>query len=798
MSNRASTHCSVCDQRKPISPCALCKSLTKKSTKKEWDYEVPHLLQNEVVAALGGPHQNVKQRWKLLLASFEHSADIEWARLDPLLDPVVELPASEAHLLEIASHIEHGLKLSNDERMTLHKGFLMHDGLHFSFQDHKLSMNGRQLPCLVPSVSLLRVLSSKSKRTGWNLSQLMILMGCSDTAGTNLKRPPEPRGENHRAFRLRYRRYMRRFQHPSRQAAEHLFTWLGWMSEEHIPPPPNYILHPLAAWARDIKNRLDGGNHLLENITEAFANHPAGLEELSHYPWLQRWESYTGTRQENAPSAFPLRTIGGKLKLRVRTKSGTNRNTNVQETPKAWALLFSMALSPLTSHAGETLFCIQKNWTSVADAPLKIPKPVKRSIEFLNEVMQGGGERVYVHGKHILVVGRLGHFYEVIAGRGAHGAPFVIRMIDSLQPRRTTPICIHAGTFHTTLPLGDTMASVVLTLLDDVKGASRMESLLDILAHHPPLGFPGLLKDEHVDMLDTTSLETLKGLLRSRRRGMTAPYWLQEFRDQFEGDGPGLNGPPRDLYYQYMERRNRRYQHRDYVPVDGHIGTATTLVLHAAAAKQQVPLKAMAKLWTQSLAEAEEREPEPRGPPAEGAFNMRFFGRQDWMFLRNRGQAEEDAPIGDIRNGERRFCEVFPRIWEAMLLQPIGSTMLMGGNDGVDVSFEDCMLRATVRSAEERSLIRRFAREAGYAEDGRRDGRVVFRRRDHPRQWARRNLSETLNRAQQRFGFRGAPPWWWHYIEAERAPDEAPMFRWELGEDLRDDNQRNLAGDFQP
>jgi len=170
------------------------------------------------------------------------------------------------------------------------------------------------------------------------------------------------------------------------------------------------------------------------------------------------------------------------------------------------------------------------------------------------------------------------------------------------------------------------------------------------------------------------------------------------------------------------------------------------------------------------------------------------------MFIRNQGQAEQDAPIGDIRNGERRFCEVFPRVWEAMLLQPIGSTLRIATSDGGDLSFQHCMLRATLRAGAERRLARQFAREAGYVENGREGAALLFRRRDHPRQWARRNLSEHLTRIQERFGFRGAPPWWWHFMEAQQAPDEVPVFRWELEADLRDDNgnQRPMGGDYQP
>ncbi len=787
--------CHVCGQRKEESPCLLCSSMIRGGPKTDWDYEIDQTLHNEIAAKLGGPHPNTRRRWNSLEDAFTDSKEVDWARLDEQVDPVLEQPATKDELERITGEIEQGVKLSSEDRLVLHQGFLMRDGLHFSFQDEQLSMNGRQLPRKVPVVSLLRVLSSPKLRMGWDLSKLMVVFGCTNSSGEGVNRQGGeiPRGRIHY---MEHRREMRRNNQPNRRAVFATLTWIGWMAEEHIPPPPNHTLHPLAAWARDIQQRLNTRSGFDGNVAEAFLNHPQGLEELNHYPWLQRWSEFRGTTQSHAPVKWPLRIVGNKFKLRVRSKTGASIYTNVPEKPAAWALLLSLSLSPITSHAGETMFAIQHNWTSIAASPALVPAPLKRSIKFLSEIIEGNSERVFVQDKHLLVVGRLGHFYEVAVGKGVHMAPFVIRSVDGLSPRRTNPICIHHGTFHSSVPLGDTMASVVLTLLDDVGASQQIGSLLTNLACQSPLGFPSTLDAPHLAMLHEATLNQLVAAIEARgTRG--GPFWLAEQPGQNRGRN---NQRPRhndDLHFNYLMRRNRHRQGRG--AGSSPSGQVQNLVAHAAAAKRPVPITALANMWRESLISHTEEQDEAQEGAGE-RFNhyINDFQRDDWMFIRNHGEAEADAPIGDIRNGERRYCEVFPRIWEAMLLQPIGSSLTLSVADGGDLIFEHCMLNVTLRNGAERRLTRRFADLAGYVEQGQDGGRMTFLRRDHPRQWARRNLSESLNRAQERFGFRGAPPWWWHYMEANQAPDHLPEFRWELSVDLRDNNAQRMGGDFRP
>ena len=792
MAGATYAECNVCGQPKQNNPCLLCASMIRGGPKTDWDYEIDHALHDETALLLGGPHPTTKRRWKALQEGFSTSSDVSWARLPDEMDPILEQPASDEELLRVSEQIEQGLKLSSDDRLMLHQGVLMHDGLNFSFQDEHLCMNGRKLPRKVPTVSLLRVLGSPLLRKGWDLSKLFIVFGCT-TPSEEVPNQQNPRALRDRIHYMEHRRRQRRLNHPNRLAVFGTLTWVGWMAEEHIPPPPHHTLHPLAAWARDIHQRLESRSGFDGNVAEAFLNHPEGLEELNHYPWLERWYDFKGTTQENAPAKWPLRITGSKLKFRVRSKTGASIYTNVPEDPEAWAFLLSLSLSPLTSQAGETMFAIQHNWTSTASSPALVPAPLKRSIQFLNEIIEGNSKRVFVQGKHLLVVGRLGHFYEVSVGQGAHMAPFVIRSVDGVSPLRTTSICIHHGTFHASVPLGDTIASVVLTLLDDVGGSQQIGSLMTNLACHPPLGFPRKLDEHHLVMLHKESLNQLNVHLQERGTP-GGPLWLGEAQHQAREGEQRMRGPD-DLHFNYYMRRNNRRQVRE--ATKGRKGRAKTLVAHAAAAKRPVPIEALVGLWREGTVNHEEEREEA---PAMGRFEhyIHNFQRNDWMFLRNHAQAEMDAPIGDIRNGERRFCEVFPRVWEAMLLQPIGSTFTFSMNDGGDLNFQHCMLNLTLRNAAERRLVRRFADLAGYVEQNQAGERMVFLRRDHPRQWARRNLSESLNRAQERFGFRGAPPWWWHYMEANQAPDRLPEFRWELGVDLRDAVGPRMEGDYQP
>jgi len=79
--------------------------MIKTRPKGDWDYEIPHLFHDEVAERLGGPHPNVRRRWRAFKTQFSKAEDIEWARFDGNVDPVLEEPASPQLLARIADHI---------------------------------------------------------------------------------------------------------------------------------------------------------------------------------------------------------------------------------------------------------------------------------------------------------------------------------------------------------------------------------------------------------------------------------------------------------------------------------------------------------------------------------------------------------------------------------------------------------------------------------------------------------------------------------------------------------------------
>ena len=91
--------------------------------------------------------------------------------------------------------------------------------------------------------------------------------------------------------------------------------------------------------------------------------------------------------------------------------------------------------------------------------------------------MNGLDTKVFVQSSKILVIGRLGHLYEVKVGYGQHGAPYSIKHVSDINPNFKSPLCIHSGRFADTIPLGDTIGSVVLSMVNDLDASRDIGSL---------------------------------------------------------------------------------------------------------------------------------------------------------------------------------------------------------------------------------------------------------------------------------------------------------------------------------
>jgi hypothetical protein len=519
-------------------------------------------------------------------------------------------------------------------------------------------------------------------------------------------------------------------------------------------------------------------------VTEAFDHHPKGSLDLITSPWISRWLNHRTTDRPIALKDWPLKLTRNKWQFRVRTKAGNSRLTNIPEDPVIWAYLISAVLSPLESQIGLNLLAMQNNWTASHDDKLDISAPMRRSISFLNQIITANPNNVFVQSDRILVVGRIGHFYEVRVGRGVHGAPFLISAIRHLDPYSTSPMCIHHGRFHAQVPLGDTIASVVLSLVDDVTLADRVESVRGEITNNPPFGFNKKLTPLEKPFIDAKALEQLR--LQSPRGA--PPITWYDFEDDFHA---GQERAPMqnllDRNYGARHGLQRLFHHFDG-PGDNIRQTRRPrntkyidATLREVAQGNPPPIAKFVEEWRQQAsfqAIDEAAETNYRANPPYG---------NNWIYLRNNGMGNQNDIIGDIRNGERRWCELMPRIWQALQLQPLGSTIRIGEQNLQAVSFEHCNLRVTLRNLSERRTVVRLAELLGYVEDEVCNGQIILVRRDHPRPNNRRSMTRIIEGLQQRNGARGAPPWWWHYGEAAEAPREVPEFAWELEEDLRDE-----------
>jgi len=157
--------------------------------------------------------------------------------------------------------------------------------------------------------------------------------------------------------------------------------------------------------------------------------------------------------------------------------------------------------------------------------------------------------------------------------------------------------------------------------------------------------------------------------------------------------------------------------------------------------------------------------------------------------LRNRQTVKRIHGCGDIRDGERRWCETFSRAWECFHLQPIESTIQLHGAEIKSLAFQHFNLKITIRDRDEERFIQNIAELVGYElllED---EQNLVMVRKRHPRTDARIEVARMLNQLQQKQGAEKAPPRWWNYIDRTQAPKKLEKGRWQLHEDLQDDKK---------
>ena len=149
---------------------------------------------------------------------------------------------------------------------------------------------------------------------------------------------------------------------------------------------------------------------------------------------------------------------------------------------------------------------------------------------------------------------------------------------------------------------------------------------------------------------------------------------------------------------------------------------------------------------------------------------------------------------GDVRDGERRWCEVFARVWEVLVHQPLSSRFRLPLQDGGALNLEHAALQVSVRTELERSFFTRAARMLGYVKDDEDSTHAIFIR-TRPSSSKRPPSTHGLapRHAGPPTGARRTPRWW-NYVDVIAPPRAAPHFRWQLHLDHRDARPR-IEGD---
>ncbi len=739
--------------------CDWCQSIIDFQPRKGWQVHLSPEQHERALSMIGDSSFTSQRKWSTLAEKTNHLAHVQWARLDLDTEPIAQPPQSWQAFDDLVETVLRGGNLTVGQEAMLREGIVFHDDSVLRYIDDAWNLNGTTLPGLSLFV-VFSLMEHPEKRSGWDIPALLL---CASSVNPEHRQqitmPPRFQGRR-RALRSPYRP---------------LAGMLMWLStrlkvDRTLNMPPEDCV-PMMAWSHDIQSRMFERQPAdMEGMFQnALSNHPPGLFHAYDTPWMRSWQTLESSLHRSETQKWALDLSPKALRFRSRTKSGQLRLIQVPSQPALWALLSSLALSPLNSEAGSLLMGLQHNW-SVPYVEKPLPsKPLVRSMEFCHTIMNGLDQKVFLENAHLLVFGRLGHVYEVTVGHGQHGAPYMIQHVTDVAPDSKHPVCIHSGRFANPLPLGDTLGSVVLSMVNDVVASQSVDSLESLLIAQPPFGFPR--QNIPIPWLDALEVEAISH--QGAHRHLAEQLRWYRRNDQ----------PERERRQGFHELLLRNRLHRRH-----HARTSERWLarFHTVFDREgRFPHNELVAEWRTTVP--------PYSPTCEPHQEGNFFGRfaenyhnHRYHHLMPHRRMDDVHEEGDVRDGERRWCEVFARTWEVLVHQPLASSFSLPAQDGMEVTFEHAALQVTVRSELERHFLGRIARVLGYVKHDDSDTHTVFIRRDHPRPNARLQLTDLLRDTQKRQHVRGAPPRWWNYVDVVAPPHTVPHFRWQLHIDHRD------------
>ena len=742
--------------------CSLCNSIIDHQPSGGFQTYLQPEEHERAMALFGGPTGTSKRRWKTLSSNVEHMEHVQWARLDNHQDPIIGLPCSAADFDELVQAVERGDNLSPHQWGMLRDGIEFFDGSMLRYMDSAWNLNGVPLPGLGLAI-VFALMGRIEARKGWNIPGLLLgISSVNPNAGGS-----HPMMQRHHFGRRDLRSHYR--------PLAGMLTWLSnRLRVDRTLSMDSADCVPMMAWSHDIQNRMfDRRPGDMEGMfKKALAHHPPGLFQAYDTPWMREWQALEPALQRANTLKWAMDINQKSVKIRVRTASGKLRLIQVPTDPVLWAFLISIALSPLNSEAGRLLMGLQHNWSVAHASPNQPSEPLIKSLEFYHDIMNDLHENIFVEHAKVLVVGGLGHIYEIAVGPGQHGAPYTIEHVVDVEPNVKHPICIHSGHFAQTVPLGDTIGGVLLSMVNDIRASQDIDSLQELLQNNPPFAFPRQhIPPAWIDALDIES------------RGSQYRRLVRDFRWYWRHREVEREGRPVGGLHQLLVRHRRRHR-------GAYTSDRWNAQYHAKFDQEGVfPLDEVVAAWRSTV---QPYIPGSRSSQEHGEFFGGFhegYFRRRYHHLMPHRRFDDVHDEGDMRDGERRWCEVFAHAWEVLVHQPLGSFVRIPNQDGMPLSFQHAALQITVRSPLERNFLSRIARCLGYVKDEEQGDYSLFIRRDHPRPNARLQLTDLLRDTQERQRVRGAPPRWWNYVDVVAPPQDVQHVRWQLQIDYTDERR---------
>ena len=721
--------CGVCLQDETANQCPLCQRCIELAQERNWAPDLDFAIHKQMAEVLGGPIRSLKRRWEHLEQFMITTPDVDWARLaNPQEDPVRYSPFPEEEEELFIEKLRSGYGVSGYEKEKLEDGYQMRNGSILSFSDGRMFVDGQRHNVQIPIRQFLIVLTDKETRIGWDLVSIFLAVSA-------LYQPIRKSGEDRRYMNRYYNLFFRNNRQNRITPFDSMIQTSYLLSEQKRKLGFNPLVNH--HWARNLLEQLDGRRprQRIKFSRRFLRDGSNNILQDVEWPWARRWGNLNDLiEHKNVPSPIMLSTKG-ELCFRAMTKKGSTRRTPIPSRPGLLAGLVSWCSSPHQSREGEMLIATQMNWSSMYEEKEKLSPPLVKSMQFLRGVLSQFPNDIWVEGDRILVRGMIGHFYEIRLEPGAHNAPF---KIHGVRLGFTSPqsLCIHTGRYHRDIPIGDTIAIVVLSLISDAITAEKVNSLMmylrsnvppgepqstsrltpksfysgargrlpDFMMFGGPQGFDTIVKTPGEDGFETVSDSVLVNDWRIR------PSTISEGMFDFH------QGDFEELAFPVFERINRRRIVRPGI-------------LEAPPVEVEDIL--------------ENVEEEPAEAPREG----------DGQF--------------------HRWYRTMPLVWEALSLQPIGNHVSVGGVRGV-LRLQGCGLRITIRTAQEEDAILRFLEILGYHYSRRLDGNQVFIRRDFPIANPRQELRNLLNPLEHELGFFNIENYVIRFLEVGRPPDRMP------------------------